>query len=123
MPVAAAISRPSRGPGERTAAGRMTTQVLPDGQPTYFLYDALGRRLAVTDALGSTAYFHYDAAGQQTASVDALGYVTYYYYDDLGRQHAVRDPADGLVYYAYRCLCQVDLGARGDFVLSSISLS
>ncbi len=26
-------------------------------------------------------------------------------------------------YYRYRCLCQVDLGARGDFVLSSISLS
>jgi RHS repeat-associated protein len=82
----------------------MTVQILPGSSATYFQYDALGQRLAVTDALGHSAYFQYDAAGQQTASVDALGYVTYYYYDAVGRQYAVRDAAGGLVYYAYDAL-------------------
>jgi RHS repeat-associated protein len=82
----------------------MTVQILPGSSATYFQYDALGQRLAVTDALGHSAYFQYDATGQQTAAVDALGYVTYYYYDVLGRQYAVQDAAGGLVYYAYDVL-------------------
>ena len=69
-----------------------------------------------------------DAAGNPIAIERESGLGLYYYeYDQLQRLayegQFVDTAREYENYYEYRCLCQVDLGARGDFALSSISLS
>jgi RHS repeat-associated protein len=61
-------------------------------QITYFGYDAAGRRVAVTNALGAVTRFEYDANGNQTNIVDALGRSTGYDYDALNRQTKITCP-------------------------------
>lgn len=62
------------------AAGRVTeSRARIDGGReaiTRTRHDALGRAVAVTDALGNTGYIYYDAAGREIMQVDPAGYVT-----------------------------------------------
>lgn len=58
----------------------------PSGFTTRYGYDAVGRRVAVTNALGEVARFAYDANGNQTNVVDALGRTNRFVFDALNRQ-------------------------------------
>ena len=80
--------------GRRTQA----IQLLPaaDGQPeqnqiTSFGYDAAGRLISVTDALGRVTLSQFDALGQPTQSTDALGGVSIYSYDSRSNVLAFKD--------------------------------
>ena len=47
----------------------------------YYTYDALARRMALTDQRGNTSTFGYDAASRLVSELDPLGNATYYRYD------------------------------------------
>jgi YD repeat-containing protein len=59
---------------------------------TGYAYDALGRRIQTTDALGHTTTTTYNALGQAVVAKDANGNLTYTVYDADGR---VLDRIDG----------------------------
>jgi RHS repeat-associated protein len=110
---------------EYDAAGRITqTRNWQDGQvlETKTLYDAAGRKIATTDALGHTTRFVYDAMGQlietrypdgttsktsydasgnAIAKTDQAGYTTRYEYDALDRLTAVIDAKLNRTDYQY----------------------
>jgi len=64
----------------------------------YYEYDALGRRVALTDQRGHTMYFAYDPLSRLVSEFDPLGNATYYTYDPLGNLISRTDLA-GVVYY------------------------
>jgi len=70
--------------------GRVAQTIDARGTITAFAYDAAGRRLAVTNAFGTsvaaTNYYSYDANGNQITFTDALNHVTANFYDALNRQ-------------------------------------
>jgi len=107
--------------GQRTtyaydAAGRLitTTANFVDGSfsasypdedvQTVIHYNALGQRMAQTDALGHTTQFTYDGAGRLHEQIDPLGHITHYTYDALGRRTAVTDPDGVVTTYHYDAL-------------------
>jgi len=59
---------------------------------TYYGYDAAGRRIAITNALGEVTNSAYDANGNQTNVVDALNRTNKFEYDALNRQVKVIYP-------------------------------
>ncbi len=67
------------------AAGRRIRETNALGQTTAFAHDAAGRLVSQTDALGNTTRFAYDTNGQRISMTDALGRVTRYTYDSRGR--------------------------------------
>jgi RHS repeat-associated protein len=76
--------------------GRVARTIDARGAMTAFSYDAAGRRLAVTNAVGtsvaSTNFFGYDANGNQLYFTNALGMVTTNVFDVLNRQWQTRFP-------------------------------
>jgi hypothetical protein len=71
-------------------------------------------------------YWKYDPPGKSRDSQGHGEAVVYYSYSKTkppkwSALHGQR--AEHFTYFSYRCLCQVDLGERADFALSSISLS
>jgi len=60
---------------------------------TVYAYDALGRRIAITDANGHSNVMQYDDAGQLIAEIHADGGVNRTVYDTLGRKIAMIDAA------------------------------
>ncbi len=48
--------------------------------------DALGRLVAVTNAMGHATLYEYDAAGNLAAQTDANGHTTRFAYDAMGRR-------------------------------------
>ena len=70
--------------------GRVAQTVDARGTITSFGYDAAGRRLAVTNAIGTsvanTNYYSYDANGNQLTFTDPLGHTTTNVFDILNRQ-------------------------------------
>ena len=52
----------------------------PNGHPTSFIYNAMGRPLVVTDALGNDTQLQYDAQNNLTRLTDAAGSSSYYIY-------------------------------------------
>ena len=70
--------------------GRVARTIDARGTITAFAYDAAGRRLAVTNAVGTsvatTNFFGYDAIGNQPYATNALGFVTTNVFDVLNRQ-------------------------------------
>jgi RHS repeat-associated protein len=70
--------------------GRVAQTVDARGAVTAFAYDAAGRRLAVTNAVGTAVQtvsaYGYDADGNQTTFTDALTHVTTSVFDALNRQ-------------------------------------
>jgi YD repeat-containing protein len=79
---------------------------------TQYVYDALGNRVVITNALGYTSTrTTYDALGRPVVVQDALGHQTLTRYNALGYRTVVTDAippggtqADGAVTrYSYRC--------------------
>jgi RHS repeat-associated protein len=77
---------PGHSPGLATAKSydnlnRLTETDLPDGQKRITTYDALGRAIAVSDALGDTTNNTFNSLNRITLSTDPKGTNTYSYYD------------------------------------------
>jgi len=70
--------------------GRVAQTVDARGTVTAFAYDVAGRRLAVTNAFGTsiamTNFYSYDANGNQLTFTDGLGHTTTNVFDVLNRQ-------------------------------------
>ncbi len=77
------------------ATGELVESADKMGVRNSYLYDANGRLLSQTDAVGTadarTISHSYDAAGHMLTTTDTLGYVTAYAYDPYGRQTALTD--------------------------------
>lgn len=77
----------------------------PDGQITEFLYDAEGRMLATTLAVGTSASatttYSYDADDNLTSITDPLGNVTQFTYDDENRRLTKTDPSGRVTKWTY----------------------
>ncbi len=85
----------------RDAAGQLLSVVNARGYTaTHTTYDALGRPVAVEDALGNRTYTRYDALGNRVVVTDANGAVTAYGYDGLNQPVSIQSPDSG-VQYAY----------------------
>ena len=74
------------------------------------------------DEWGATCWT-YDLLGRPTSRHDPRDTIVYSGYDARGQRTEMTVYGQGTVYYSYRYLCQLDLGARADSALSSISLS
>ncbi len=78
-----------------TAHGQMDTMTDALGRVTDYDYDALGRLVSITFALGTaeeaTQSYEYDAAGNLAASIDELGNRTEFEYDTLNRLRRVTE--------------------------------
>ena len=68
------------------AAGREVTVTDAVGNITRKGYDALGRLVKLTDGRGNTGYTYYDADGRVRYQIDPMGYVTEMRYDALGNK-------------------------------------
>ncbi|WP_407341987.1 RHS repeat-associated core domain-containing protein [Pengzhenrongella phosphoraccumulans] len=66
-----------------------------------FTYDAVGRQLTGTDALGGLVAAVYDAAGQPTTLTDAAGGITTSQFDLAGQLVAVSDAAGAVTSMTY----------------------
>jgi len=67
------------------AAGRKISETDALGHTTTYAYDAAGRRASVTDPLSHTTTTTYDAAGRPASVTDANGHATTYTYDARSR--------------------------------------
>lgn len=67
------------------AAGRVVRETDALGHVTTFEYDRAGRLITRTNALSETTVYAYDAAGRLTVETDALGQQTRHAYDLLGQ--------------------------------------
>ncbi len=80
--------------------GRVAQTIDARGTITVFTYDAAGRRLAVTNAVGtscaSSSSYGYDANGNQITFTDANNHTTTNVFDALNRQVQVQYP-DGTI--------------------------
>ncbi|MCD5362397.1 hypothetical protein LQT98_11955, partial [Chromobacterium aquaticum] len=74
------------------ALGQRIAETDANGHTTRRDYDALGRKIRETDALGGVTITDYDAAGNAIKITDPRGYSGYNYYDALGRQTLHIDP-------------------------------
>jgi len=73
----------------------------PLGHVTTYGYDALNRRIVLTDALGKTATYTYNNLDQLTQVKDPLGLTTTYSYDGLDDQLGQSSPDSGVTSYIY----------------------
>jgi len=73
----------------------------PDDYATTSTYDAAGRLLTQTDALGHTTTYSYDKTGNRTSVEDANNHATSYVYDGQGRLVSVTAPDSGVTAYTY----------------------
>ena len=89
------VSRDETTRTQYDAAGQIVAIVDPLEHRRSFVYDALGRLRAQTDAWGAATRFEYDAVGNRTALVDPLGNATTYSYDALDRLTAETIVLDG----------------------------
>jgi YD repeat-containing protein len=83
--------------------GNQVSTTDPLGRTTWQQFDALGRLIGRTDALGTaagdplhTTRTEYDSAGRVTATIDELGRRTDTVYDSLGRRIRTLAPDDAL---------------------------
>lgn len=85
----AAKAFPQTTTSEYDAADRLIRRTAPLGTVTVFDYDAVGNRIAVTDAAGTgierTTTFRYDLANRLLETIDPEGGVTRNTYDALGQ--------------------------------------
>ena len=82
--------------------GLLVSSKSKTGITTTFSYDALGRRVGVTDPRTGTAVMHYNEKGQIDFVEDAASNRTSYTYDsDTGRRIAVTDALTNTTYTAY----------------------
>lgn len=77
---------------DATALSGSQKQALLDRFTTTNAYDAAGRLVSTTSALGATTTTSYDALGNATVVVDPRGNTGYFYFDLLGRVTLQVDP-------------------------------
>ncbi|MGD9101214.1 MAG: hypothetical protein PVF45_12110, partial [Anaerolineae bacterium] len=69
---------------------------------TQYVYDVLGNRIVITNALGYTnAQTTYDVLGRPVVVEDALGHETRTQYNALGYRTVVTDANDAVTHYSY----------------------
>jgi RHS repeat-associated protein len=69
---------------------------------TQYVYDVLGNRIVITNALGYTsAQTTYDVLGRPVVVEDALGHQTRTQYNALGYRTVVTDANDAVTHYSY----------------------
>jgi RHS repeat-associated protein len=73
----------------------------PDDYATTYTYDAAGRLLTTTDALGHTTTQAYDKVGNETSVTDASNHTTSYAYDAQNRLASITAPDNGVTAYTY----------------------
>jgi YD repeat-containing protein len=83
------------------AFGRAVTLTNALGKTTTTTYDQAGRVGNVTDAKGNVTNFKYDARGNLVAVIDANGGTTHHVYDKAGREIATIDALGGVVTTTY----------------------
>ena len=83
------------------ANGRLIEMTDAMGGKTAYAYDAVGNVTSVTDALGGSTTYRYDETGNITSVTDANGNTTGYSYDALGRAVAVTDANGGVTRAEY----------------------
>ena len=74
---------------------------IPDDYASTFTYDAAGRLLTETDALGHTTTHAYDKVGNQTSVTDANNHATTYAYDPQNRLTSITAPDNGVTQFTY----------------------
>ena len=77
------------------------------GNWTYYGYDQIRHKTAVTNALGNFELLSYCSCGLLESMQDALGNYTHYYYDDEARLISVDYPDSSTVDYSYNLLNQI----------------
>jgi len=88
------------------ADGRLISMTDALGNVTSFEYDSRDRVIKVTDAKGNATTFTYDLAGNVKSETNAKGVVTSYAYDANGNLTSMTDAA-GTVTYTYDALNRV----------------
>lgn len=63
-----------------------------DAGTVRYTYDAVGRKVSESDALGHITTFAYDDVGRMLEVTDPLAYTTAYTYDNAGRHISITDP-------------------------------
>ncbi|QDQ25733.1 LysM peptidoglycan-binding domain-containing protein [Chitinimonas arctica] len=86
--------------GNSTTVVERLQEVTPT-QVTRYSYDAAGRRIQTTDALGNISKTSYDVFGQAIADTDALGNTSRAAYDTAGRLQYRMDAHGALTQYQY----------------------
>lgn len=82
-----------------TQVGRVIPNA-PSGSTAY-TYDAVGRRVSVTDPLGRITRWTYDAAGNVLAEIRPDGLQTSHTYDSRNRRTSTTDPAGNTTRFEY----------------------
>jgi RHS repeat-associated protein len=90
-------------------ANRVKQVILPDDTPlddsdnprTINDYDAAGRLIAVTDALGNTIHYEYNEINQRIKTTDAKLNVTEFKYNNLGRRIQTTDALGRITKFEY----------------------
>jgi YD repeat-containing protein len=68
-----------------------------DGTAESMQYDALGRQVDKTDAIGRVTRFGYDVLGRLISVTDALGQITSYGYDEVGNRVSPASPSAAML--------------------------
>ncbi|NHQ94239.1 RHS repeat protein [Janthinobacterium lividum] len=89
---------------EYDAAGRPVSITDALGHVTRYRYDQHGRLVELTDARGGSKHFQYNREGWLTSYTDCSGHTSEYQYDALGRLEATRDALDHATRYEYDAL-------------------
>ncbi|HVU09389.1 MAG TPA: LamG-like jellyroll fold domain-containing protein [Verrucomicrobiae bacterium] len=107
------------------AAGRVLATTNALGYVTQYEYDAVGRQTAVIDALTNRTDYAYDANGQLRFMTNALGAVTEYQYDAKGRRIKTIFPDGSYTTNSYNAIGQLvfgkdQLGLETDYQYDSL---
>ena len=83
------------------AIGRKLTETDALGNKTTYMYDDLGRTVKITDALGKSINYTYDKVGNKTSETDKNGAKTSYEYDAKNQLIKVTDADKNVTSYTY----------------------
>jgi RHS repeat-associated protein len=73
----------------------------PDDYATTYTYDAAGRLVTETDALGHPTTHAYDKVGNQTSVTDPKSHISAYEYDAQNRHTKITAPDNGVTQFTY----------------------
>ncbi len=73
----------------------------PNGNTTYYIYDALNRLIELEQSGQVISEYTYDVHGNLNSITDAEDHTTMYNYDDMGRVVSTSSPDTGTVAYVY----------------------